>query len=182
VAGTVCSCCAGFTEDRVKHLTKDSKGKPNGYVLEIWSALVNPELLPGQVYQIVIADLWRSRVVTNDAMTAQIWSVLMNPELRPAQVYLTAAIPHSRKGPHLHHKRRGVFICVKGNVRIVQKLDYVHVEMTGVDHDYAQVVVSPGIETAIYNDGDTEALVLNMPSPAWSKEDPDEWPVEGWID
>ena len=30
--------------------------------------------------------------------------------------------------------------------------------------------------------GDTEALVLNMPSPAWSKEDPDDWPVLNWQD
>ena len=133
-----------------KHLTKDSKGKPNGYVLEIWSALVNPEL-------------------------------------RPDQVYLTAVAPHSRKGPHLHMKRRGLFFCVKGTVRIVTRFrecgevcaSYGH--MVLCDQGGA-LIVGPGTPCAIYNDGDTEALVLNLPSPAWSEDDPDEWPVEEWID
>jgi dTDP-4-dehydrorhamnose 3,5-epimerase-like enzyme len=43
-------------------------------------------------------------------------------------------------------------------------------------------VVPPGFACALYNYGDTEALVLNLPSPAWSKEQPDEWPVERWMD
>lgn len=42
--------------------------------------------------------------------------------------------------------------------------------------------VPPGYPCALYNYGDTEALVLNMPSPAWSKDDPDECPVEDWKD
>jgi dTDP-4-dehydrorhamnose 3,5-epimerase-like enzyme len=130
-----------------------------------------------------MVDLWRLKILTDDDMGDRIWSVLMDPELRPEQVYLTAAIPHSRKGPHLHMKRRGVFICIQGNVRIVRKIDWgvtyeMHEEITGEDHDYARVVVPPGIETAIYNDGDEEALVLNMPAPAWSKEEPDEWPIK----
>ena len=54
----------GFTEGcdpLSKHLTKDSKGKPNGYVLEIWSALVNPELRPDQVYLTAVAPHARLR-------------------------------------------------------------------------------------------------------------------------
>jgi len=43
-------------------------------------------------------------------------------------------------------------------------------------------VVPPGFACALYNHGDTEALVLNLPSPGWSKELPDEWPVFDWKD
>lgn len=114
-----------------------------------------------------------------------IWNALENPELRPEQVYLTAVAAWERKGPHLHMKRRGCFVCVSGNVRIVMQsteTDERREEITGEDWDYRRVIVPPGWAAAIYNVSDSEALVLNLPSPAWSKGDPDEWPVENWRD
>jgi hypothetical protein len=114
-----------------------------------------------------------------------IWNALENPELRPEQVYLTAVAPHTRKGPHLHMKRSGCFICIKGNVKIVTRapgaIGYV-VAATGEHNQYRRIVVKPGTAAAIYNSGDEEALVLNLPSPAWSAAEPDEWPVEDWYD
>ena len=101
---------------------------------------------------------------------------------RPDQIYLTAVAPHSQKGPHLHKSRQGVFCCIKGNVRIVTRCDgpiYLESQI-GEFHDYAITQIPPGVPACIYNDGDEEALVLNMPSPAWTAEDPDEWPVEDW--
>lgn len=142
----------------VKKPTTDSDGRYNGYIVPIWNALDRPDL-------------------------------------QPSQVYLTAIFPHCRKGPHLHMKRRGLFMCVKGNVRIVlaetkvigatpagplNGYDY-KTRLTG-EASYELVEVPPGTPAAIYNDGDETALLLNMPSPPWSREDPDEWPVEGWID
>lgn len=111
-----------------------------------------------------------------------IWNALEDPGLRPEQVYLTVVAPGAVKGPHLHKARRGFFRCIKGNVRIVtRRADGVYVAfMSGEDFHYAPVVVMPGTPAAIYNDGDVEAFVLNMPSPAWSRSEPDEWPVEDW--
>lgn len=134
--------------------TKDLQGAPNGYVVPIWSALENPEL-------------------------------------RPEQVYVTAVAPRTRKGPHLHKVRRGCFVCIRGDVRIVfrfavpgprgtQPEEVYRAEMSGEHHQYRRVVVPPGMPCAIYNDGDEEALVLNLPSPAWSAAAPDENKVEGW--
>ncbi len=113
-----------------------------------------------------------------------IWNELESPALRPSQVYLTAVAPHSRKGPHLHKIRRGLFCCVKGNVLILARDDrgFRLPFITGEDHGFRLVEIPPGIAAAIYNYGDEEALVLNMPAPAWSKEQPDDWPVEGWQD
>lgn len=125
--------------------TKDSEGKPNGYLIPIWSALERPEL-------------------------------------RPEQVYLTAIAPRSRKGPHLHNVRRGVFSVLSGRVIVQVRL------LNGTYSGYPLwpgqpiVMVAPGTPCALYNYGDREALVLNMPSPAWSKEAPDDWPVEDWED
>lgn len=114
-----------------------------------------------------------------------IWNANDQPELRPDQVYLTAIAPHSQKGPHLHMIRRGLFCCIKGNMQIAQRLDVAghvvyHTEHSGEDYEYALIEVPPGIPACLYNIGDTEALVLNLPSPAWSKDAPDEWPVEDW--
>lgn len=114
-----------------------------------------------------------------------IWNALEHPQLRPEQVYLTAVFPRSRKGPHLHNKRRGCFVCIRGNVRIVMRSaehDEAHVHHTGEAHAFQRVAVPPGWAAALYNDGDETALVLNLPSPAWSKDDPDEWTVENWRD
>lgn len=112
-----------------------------------------------------------------------IWNANTQPDMRPDQVYVTAVAPHRQKGPHLHKIRRGVFCCIKGNVRIVirhaQGDEYQTFE-SGEAHDYLWLEVPPGVVACIYNDGDEEALVLNLPSPAWSPDAQDENPVENW--
>ncbi len=110
-----------------------------------------------------------------------IWNALES-NYRPDQVYLTAVLPGCIKGPHLHHKRSGMFCCLKGNVAIVirtQAGEYAEAR-SGEKYGYEKISVPPGIPAAIYNIGPETALVLNMPTPAWTREDPDEWPVEGW--
>lgn len=110
-----------------------------------------------------------------------IWSLLEAAHLRPDQIYLTSVLPGKRKGPHLHMERRGLFVCIRGNVRIVQRIAGKYLtEFSGEDHKFARIFVPPGVPAAIYNDGASEALVLNMPKPAWSPDQPDEHPVEGW--
>lgn len=124
--------------------TFDSDGKPNGWVLPVWSEL-------------------------------------SEPGLRPAQVYVTAISPRTRKGPHLHKERRGVFHCIAG--RVLVRKNY--------QGDVLDKIIEPGGEycfvpcgtpAALYNIGDGEALVLNMPNPSWSQENSDEWPVTHWQD
>lgn len=111
-----------------------------------------------------------------------VWNSGERPDLRPDQVYVTAIAPGCRKGPHLHMKRRGMFACVAGSVRIVY-VDSVNKRWSAeLVPGSAPFVVNPGSPCALYNFGETEALVINMPSPAWSKEQPDDWPVEFWTD
>jgi len=108
-----------------------------------------------------------------------IWNALERPDLRPEQVYVTAIAPHTRKGAHLHKVRRGCFMVISGSVTIRSRSrDGKYSESDGEQ----LTVVPPGCACALYNHGDTEALVLNLPSPAWSKDQPDEWPVENWQD
>jgi dTDP-4-dehydrorhamnose 3,5-epimerase-like enzyme len=97
------------------------------------------------------------------------------------QVYLTVVEPGMSKGPHLHHRRRGRFTCVKGNVLIVLREQGGYRELwSGEDHHFAVVRVPPGIPAAIYNGGLDHAYVLNMPSPPWRPDEDDENSVSDW--
>ena len=110
-----------------------------------------------------------------------VWNILTDLCSAPDQVYVTAIAPHSMKGPHLHHVRRGLFCCIFGNVKIVTRMGDSYVEhWTGEGYNHALILVPAGMPAAIYNDGDIEALVLNLPRPAWSADNPDEWPVADW--
>lgn len=102
---------------------------------------------------------------------------------RPAQVYLTVVAALSSKGPHLHRKRHGRFICLRGNVR-VRRRDPEGNYSDAMSGDYVGnrwIEVPPGWAAQLINDHAREALVLNLPSPAWTADDPDEWPVEDWV-
>jgi dTDP-4-dehydrorhamnose 3,5-epimerase-like enzyme len=96
----------------------------------------------------------------------------------PKQVYLTVVAPRAVKGPHLHLKRWGLFTCVRGNVKIVARTESGYEEhFSGEAYGYATVQVPAGVPAALINLGDEEAYVLNMPAPAWHKDDQDDHPV-----
>lgn len=97
------------------------------------------------------------------------------PGKEPQQVYLTVVNKGAVKGPHLHFIRMGFFTCIKGNVKIVIKEDDVYKEyFSGEDYNYLSVIVPPGVPAVVYNIGNEEAFLLNMPSPAWTPEMNDE--------
>ncbi len=107
----------------------------------------------------------------------------ISPEQQPKQVYLTICDPLKTKGPHLHLKRWGLFTCIKGNIKIVTRENGISGEcfyseyFSGEDFHFRTIQVPAGIPAVLINEGDVPAYVLNMPSPAWSKEDPDDHPV-----
>jgi dTDP-4-dehydrorhamnose 3,5-epimerase len=94
----------------------------------------------------------------------------------PKQVYLTTVGIGKIKGPHLHYKRDGFFTCIKGNVRIILKIDGKYITyFSGENHEYLSIFIPKGIPAAIQNISDEEAFLLNMPNPAWTKEMNDEF-------
>ena len=102
-------------------------------------------------------------------------------DYRPDQVYLTVVLPHRSKGPHLHKKRTGYFSCIQGNVKVILRTDGQYItHWLGPDDANFPLHVPPGTACEIRNSGCVPAFVLNMPSPGWSREDQDEWPVEDW--
>ena len=107
-----------------------------------------------------------------------VWNSTDGPKID--QVYLTVISQGMMKGPHLHNVRRGYFKVLKGAVLLVWRYpeDVYHQLALGVTSN--PCIVSSGVPAAFYNRGLGDAYVLNMPSPAWSKDEPDEWPVENW--
>lgn len=97
------------------------------------------------------------------------------------QVYVTTCEPGCSKGPHLHLHRWGYFTCIIGNVRIVAKYpDGYRVSYAGADFGYQTVEIPPGIPCRIDNIGVITAYIINATAPAWTPDNQDEFPVEGW--
>lgn len=93
----------------------------------------------------------------------------------PEQVYLTTVLPGKVKGPHLHFIRTGFFTCIKGNIRVVLKIDGKYeTYFSGEDHNYNSIEIPTGVPAAIQCLGNEEAYVLNMPNPAWTPDMGDE--------
>ena len=91
------------------------------------------------------------------------------------QVYLTVVKPNNIKGPHLHYKRNGLFTCIKGNIRIVTKENNEYkLFFSGEDYNYNSILIPKGIPAALQNISDIDAMVINLPSPGWTKEMQDE--------
>lgn len=127
-----------------------------------------------------------NRITTKDAagnpngFLLPIWHVDEGPPID--QVYLTVVVPGAVKGPHLHMKRHGLFCCIRGSVRVVMRDPtgrYISVDL-GERSGFPRIEVPAGTPAAIYNTGDCEAYLLNMPSPPWRSDDQDEWPVDNW--
>jgi dTDP-4-dehydrorhamnose 3,5-epimerase len=96
----------------------------------------------------------------------------------PKQVYLTVTSPNEVKGPHLHYKRWGLFTCIKGNIKIVVRIDDKYQEyFSGENYEFQTIQVPAGIPAALVNIGNEDAYILNMPAPSWHPDDLDEWDV-----
>jgi len=101
---------------------------------------------------------------------------------QPEQVYVTVIEPGCSKGPHLHKVRHGRFVCIAGNVRVRLRREDGRYEqhVSGDDHQHAMIEVPPGVAAELINDSYRNAIVINMPNPAWRADDQDEHPVENW--
>lgn len=129
-----------------------------------------------------------TRIATKDprgnpnGFVVPLWHVDHGPRID--QAYLTTVLPGAQKGPHCHMKRRGHYVCIRGAVLIVTRDpegNYRSFEMSAETQEHNRGLdIPPGTVSALYNLGDEEAWLLNMPSPPWRSDDQDEWPVNDW--
>lgn len=101
----------------------------------------------------------------------------------PRQVYVNCCRAGEQKGPHLHKTRSGTFIPLNGRLLFVARHEGKYIEFLIEPQDgrnMKAVEIPPGVPCCIYNVGGTDALFINMPSPAWHPDRQDNNPVENW--
>ena len=97
-----------------------------------------------------------------------------------SQVYLTVVLPGCTKGPHLHLKRTGRFTCIGGRAQVLMRNGHGYEGAILSEANPAALIIPPGTAAEIRCLGERPAYMLNMPDPAWTADEPDEWPVEDW--
>jgi len=103
------------------------------------------------------------------------------PELGkfPRQVYLTVVAPGEIKGPHYHKIRYAMYTCIRGNIKVVVKInDTYEVYYSGENYNYATIWVETGFATAIINlERERESMIINTPCPSYLECPDDEYDV-----
>lgn len=109
-----------------------------------------------------------------------IWSVYESM-YRPDQVYASVVLPGKAKGPHLHKTRSGRFTCISGACVVIRRTHDGRYERIPLNTTHqTPVCIMPGEAAQIVCVGEESCILVNLPTPAWSKENPDDWPVEDW--
>ena len=91
-----------------------------------------------------------------------------------AQVYLTSLFPGKKKGFHLHNKKESQLTCIKGKV-IIAIWDGKNIEELVLDADKPVAVRVPkGQAICFYNPGPEQAYILNLCSPPYDPNDPEQ--------
>ena len=115
-------------------------------------------------------------------------------ELEPPKfIYMTACEPLELKGPHLHNKRDGNFVCLKGEVVFIIKEKDGYKEYFLSENKNKLLHIPAGVPCAHINLSlDKECVILNFCSKAWHPDEPDDEPVVfddynwrrwvGWVD
>lgn len=108
-----------------------------------------------------------------------VWNCLED-SWRPDQVYITCISPGCAKGPHLHKIRSGRFFCISGTaVAVIRRGDWYSVHVLG-PNQAKPLIVPPGIPCELRCTSAEPAVLINMPSPAWSLDNQDEHDVSDW--
>ncbi len=101
------------------------------------------------------------------------------------QVYMTTAYPGAVKGWHYHKLQDDHFAVVRGMLKLVLYDDRLGSETRGEinefflgDHDPILVKVPAGVLHGFKGVGESEAIVINIPTEPYNHSDPDEYRVD----
>lgn len=129
-----------------------------------------------QCKRIVTKDLYSQQngFLTEIASSKDGWSKFLDN----AQIYLTTILSKSKKGFHLHHKKENQVICIKGKV-ILGVWDGKTIEEFILDSAFPIMVRVPKEHAlCFYNPGDEEVYVLNLCSPPYDPNDPEQEDID----
>ena len=91
-----------------------------------------------------------------------------------AQVYATSISPGTKKGFHLHHKKEIQVTCIKGSLALAVWDGEKITELAIGEDNPITVRVPKEYASAYYNFGPNEAIVINLCSPPYDPDDPEQ--------
>lgn len=108
---------------------------------------------------------------------------------RKTTCYLTSALPGCFKGFHTHRVRESNYVCVKGRIKIILITKNGREEHFLDSEIPERLNIGINIPTAIMNEWDEEAWLINMPDPAYDPlttsyeqiDLPDQKSAEEWV-
>lgn len=93
-------------------------------------------------------------------------------------VYVSAALPGSFKGYHLHRIRAARYVCVKGKMKIItyenQNGKWIRSENILDAKNPERLFIPKDVATGLENIGDEEAWLVNLPDPPYDPQIKDE--------
>jgi dTDP-4-dehydrorhamnose 3,5-epimerase-like enzyme len=93
----------------------------------------------------------------------------------PSMVYYMTLDPGTSKGPHLHKLRTSNITCISGKVKVVLKSEGTYETTFLKASEPCMIEVLPLTGLLISNESDETAIVLNICSPAWHPDNPDNY-------
>ncbi len=95
-----------------------------------------------------------------------------------SQIYLTTLLPKKKKGFHLHHKKENQVTCIKGRINL-GVWDGKNIHEFVLDADSPTTVRVPkGNALCFYNSGNKVAYILNLCSPPYNPDDPEQEDID----
>lgn len=108
------------------------------------------------------------------ASTKDRWSKFLDN----AQVYATSVASGTKKGFHLHHKKEIQVTCIKGNLAMAVWDGTKMYEFNIGENNPVTVRVPKEHATCYHNFGPDEAIVINLCSPPYDPNDPEQEDVD----
>lgn len=84
--------------------------------------------------------------------------------------YLSATFPGCWKGYHLHRLRTAHYVCLQGKIKIITWSTDGRKEILLNSANPQQLYISTYVPTALFNDFEETAVLINIPSPSYDPE------------
>lgn len=95
-------------------------------------------------------------------------------------IYASSVAPYSQKGPHFHMKRECRLVPISGKVKLVIKNKDIYEEYTLDSDNPNMVIIKCGCPFCVYNETDSEAILLNLANHIWKPDDTDNNKYTDW--
>lgn len=102
----------------------------------------------------------------------------------PKMAYISIMRPETKKGVILHKKRTAYITAISGNIILEYANNKTLIQTILSDeikNDHWIIKIPPNVPIMLYNKSiNSQAIILNLPSPAWHPDDQDTYKFNDW--